>query len=176
MKARVILAVVGLVVALALTACGGTTPAACLKQANTSPGTVGGGPVSIATDHSIYAPGDLIQATITNHLPTTVAVDSMGGADVCPYFLLQRSTADDWQNMPACVPQGGDAAPPASGEQRITPGASFSSFVGIRAELPAGTYRLWIDSYRVYGAQGRVTSRGTTESATFQVCACRVCA
>lgn len=175
MKVRVIWAIAGLAIALILAACGGTTTAQCPQQANTSPGTVSAGQVSIATDHSVYAPGDTIEATITNHLPTTVVVNNDRFTARCPYFVPQLQVGNDWQDRSACNPIGGDTQP-HNAQQRIAAGASFRSFVGLPAAPTTGTYRLWISSYSIGDAQGRAAGVGTAESATFRVCACRVCA
>jgi hypothetical protein len=165
------LAVAALFLALALANCGGPT---CTQQVNTSPGTISAGQVSIATDHSVYAPGDELQATITNHLSTRITVNNYRYTNTCPYFALQMRAGNDWQDMPVCTPAGGDAAP-SNDEQLIAAGGSFSSAVGIHADLPVGTYHLWISRYSIGDAQGRAAGVGTAESATFQVCACRVC-
>jgi len=172
MKGRVIWAVAALFVALALVSCGGPT---CTQQANTTPGTISVGQVTIATDHSIYAPGDELQATITNHLSTGVVINNYGYTNRCPYFALRMRAGNDWQDMPVCTPAGGDMAP-SNDQQLIAAGGSFSSAVGIHADLPSGTYRLWISSYIIVNAQGGNAGGGTAESATFRVCACRVCA
>lgn len=157
-----------LLVALALANCGGAT---CSQRVNTSVGTEGVGPVSVTTDHSVYAPGEGIHATITNHLQQTIVVNNYDFTAYCPYFVLQMRAGNDWQNMFACQSSSGDTQP-RNEPQRIAAGSSFASIVGLRSDLPAGTYRLWISSYQVFDAQG---SSGTTESATFRVCACAVC-
>ena len=172
MKAGVLSSVAGVAVALILAACGGKT---CTQQANTTPGTISAGQVSIATGHSVYALGDVLQATITNHLSTGIVINNYIYTDRCPYFALEMRAGNDWQDMHACPPMGGDTQP--SNHQRlIAAGASFSSGVGIYADLPAGTYRLRTLYRIVDPIKGGVTDTGTAESATFQICACGVCA
>ncbi|MGZ3676334.1 MAG: hypothetical protein ACXVCO_18680, partial [Ktedonobacterales bacterium] len=164
MRVSVTLTVAGLVVAaLVLAACSETTLPQCPKQANTTPGTISAGQVSIATDHSIYAPGDTIRATITNHLSTGIVINNYMYTDRCPYFALQMRAGNDWQDMHACPPMNGDTQP-GNHQRLIAAGAAFSSGVGIHADLPAGTYRLWISSYSIGDAQGRAAGVGPTES------------
>ena len=165
----------GLVVAALVLAACGTTTISCRHVTNTSPGIAIAGPVSIATDHSVYAPGEVVQATITNHLSTGIVINNYMYTDRCPYFALEMRAGNDWQDMHACPPMGGDTQP--SNHQRlIAAGASFSSGVGIYTDLPAGTYRLRTLYRIVDPIKGGVTDTGTAESATFQICACGVCA
>lgn len=165
---RVRLAVVALFVGLALASCGGPT---CTQQINTSPGTIGTGQVFIVTNHSVYAPGDLIVATINNRLHVPIRINNIGATAVCPYFVLQLRADNAWQDIYECVVGGGDTQP-RDDPKTIAEGGSFTSGVRLHTDLPTGTYRLLLGSYTTLDG---VVGSGTAESATFRICACGVC-
>lgn len=172
---RLTVACVAAAVVLILAACGGTTTARCPHLVNTSPGTVGTGQVSIATDHSVYAPGDAIWATITNHLSMSIFINNDNFTADCPYFVLQMQVGQGWQEMSACGPRSSETRT-HNAQQRIAAGASFRTGVGLFSS-PTGTYRLWLASggYIIDDENSGGANRGTAASATFRVCTCAVC-
>ena len=88
MRYRLILSLALLALVLTVTACGEAS--ACPPRPD-SPGTFAGWPVSIATGHAVYAPGELPRVTIANLSSDDILTTERGSAgNFCPPVALQR--------------------------------------------------------------------------------------
>src|SRR5258707_8898743 len=114
--------------ALVLTACGEAS--ACPPRPD-SPGTYAGWPVSIETDHTVYAPGESPHVTIANLTPDDILTTPRGSQGVmCPPVRLQRLEGEQWQEGYDCVSVGsGDAPMPITGFAIARGRAEFSTHV-----------------------------------------------
>ena len=126
--------------ALALAGCGSLTGG---NAVNTSAPTITNGPVTIATDHSAYAPTDVMHITIENHLTTAIyAFDTHAS---CSILGLETMQAGLWTPSDALhCPLGR-----ATMIVKIEPGGKYTASVGARVmsignsrSLPNGSYRL----------------------------------
>ncbi len=132
----------GAIALCALAGCGVTTSGGSDQAANTSPGTVSSGPVTIATDHTIYRPHDENQVTVTNTLATAIYAEDTQAS--CSILALQAQNGATWggSNAARC-PLGRPAAVVA-----IAAGAKYTASIHAgelspRSGLfPIGTYRL----------------------------------
>lgn len=137
------LLLVGAALSLALVGCG--------AQGATSGGagpTQSTGPVTIATDHSAYAPMDPIHITISNHLSSPIyAYDTQAS---CSILGLEMQQAGQWAPANALhCPLGRVALPvkiAAGADYRVTIGATVSH-IGAASPLANGTYRLALAYY-----------------------------
>jgi len=114
---------------------------------NTSPTTVSNGPVSIATNHSEYAPTDIIQATVTNKLTKPIyAFDHQAS---CSIFSLQFQRSGQWipisQSQPGVA---GCARGTATGLIAIQPGASYTAHI-MAGYLRQGDHHFSLGKYRL---------------------------
>ena len=123
--------------ALVLTACGEAS--ACPPRPD-SPGTYAGWPVSLATDHAIYAPGESPHVSILNLTPDPIlSTPPQGCCEFCPAVLLQRLVGYEWQEVNVCVPAGGDnpagnrGIPIARGLSPVRPPVPLASPAGTRS-------------------------------------------
>src|SRR5260221_14277091 len=99
--------------ALVLTACGEAS--ACPPRPD-SPGTFPSGPVSIETDHTVYAPGESPQVSILNLTPDPIlSTPPHGYGEVCPPVALQRLVAVEWQDLNVWTFSGGGNPGPNHG-------------------------------------------------------------
>src|SRR5260221_10831632 len=105
MRYRLILSLALLALVLTVTACGEAS--ACPPRPD-SPGTFPSGPVSIETDHTVYAPGESPQVMILNLTPDPIrSTPPQGYGEVCPPVALQRLVGVQWQEVNVCVHVGG---------------------------------------------------------------------
>lgn len=157
-----------LLLALALAGCGNLTGG---TSVNTSAATLTTGPITIATDHSAYAPTDAMQITIQNNQPAAIyAYDTQAS---CSVLTLEVQKNGQWVASNALHCPLGRAAMAV----KIAPGAKYTASVGARvmsigqsASLPAGTYRLALSYYDapLSGASNAPTAT-TIYSATLTV-------
>ena len=118
--------------ALVLTACGEAS--ACPPRPD-SPGTFPSGPVSIETDHTVYAPTESPQVSILNLTPDpSLTTPRQGYGDVCPPVALQRLVGEQWQEVNDCVHVGGGdnvqpdrGIPIARGQSPVRPPVPLTS-------------------------------------------------
>jgi len=109
MRYRLIPCIALLALVLTVTACNEAT--ACPPRPD-SPGTYAGWPVSLATDHAIYAPGESPRVTIANLTPDDILTTQRGSpGDWCPPVALQRLMGDQWQEANDCVHVGAETQP-----------------------------------------------------------------
>lgn len=153
-RSRSLLALLALCAAALIAAgCGLTSGAG--SQANSSPPTIAGGLVTIATDHSTYAPTDGIHVTVVNHLTTSIsAYDTRASCSILGLQVMRDGT---WQSATvARCPLGRVALP-----VKIAPGGSYSATItaGYKGQpgamsFPDGQYRLVLS----YSAPGTPAS------------------
>jgi len=158
--------------ALVLTACGEAS--ACPPRPD-SPGTYAGWPVSIATDHTVYAPGESPRVTIANLTPDDILTTQRGSpGDWCPPVALQRLVGDQWQEVNDCVHVGGGdnvqpdrGIPIARGQSPVRPPVPLTS---------PGTHR-FVLSYGPLNRKGLCPCPPPTivYSAVLRVCTCCIC-
>jgi hypothetical protein len=163
-----------------LAACSsGTTTTSCRRLPNTSPGTAHPGQVDVATDHSVYAPGDTMQITVTNHLNLILFFHGDYGA--CPFFGITGVSAGADTSVDTCPPYRGEAAPPMPDLTYLRPGTSVRVQLQIPTPVTPGTYQLGA-AYQSSGPDGRPPNgaardgTGSIFSAPFHICVCAVCA
>jgi len=157
--------------ALVLTACGEAS--ACPPRPD-SPGTFPSGPVSIETDHTVYAPTESPQVSILNLTPDPIlTTPRQGYGDVCPPVALQRLVGEQWQEVNNCTYAGGGNPSPDKG----IPLARGTSPVRPPVPLTSpGTYR-FVLSYGPLYPKGLCPCPPPTivYSAIVYVCTCGGC-
>jgi hypothetical protein len=140
---------------LLLTACGSASNAD--SGTNTSSGTQTNGPVSIATDHSVYGPSEPIQVTVLDKLSTPIyALDTKAG---CSILDLEVQVNGTWQATSAArCPLGRPAM-----VVRIDAGKAYTTTIqaGSPSVFPAGTYRLLLN-YSITASGTSILSNPTT--------------
>src|SRR5260221_2869260 len=110
---RLIPCIALLALVLTMTACGEAS--ACPPRPD-RPGTFPSGPVSIETDHTVYAPGDSPHVMILNLTPDPIrSTPPQGYGEVCPPVALQQLVGVQWQEVNLCVPACGDNPSPDPG-------------------------------------------------------------
>ncbi|HKB49490.1 MAG TPA: hypothetical protein VKC57_17410 [Ktedonobacterales bacterium] len=158
--------------ALVLTACGEAS--ACPPRPD-SPGTYAGWPVSLTTDHAVYAPGESPRVTIANLTPDDILTTQRGSpGDWCPPVALQHLAGEQWQEANDCVHVGGgDAAIQSKGLPIAHGRAESSTQVALAAP---GSYR-FVLSYGPLNRKGLCPCPPPTivYSAVLRVCTCGVC-
>jgi hypothetical protein len=96
MKWRASFGILSLCIVLALAGCGtGTHPCPSSTATSSVPPTHSAGPVTIDTDHSIYAPDGPMQLTFTDHLSAPVVLDPRIYAG-CLWFEAQQQVRGTW--------------------------------------------------------------------------------
>lgn len=149
----------------------------CFSEGSGGPPTTTTGPVTISTEHSVYATSDTIPVTITNHLNTPVALLSAASASgTCPLFGLEKLGVG---TMTPCY--SGEAAPSVSGTTLSANSFTIVDFDSAHLATPLtdGTYQvdtLWVPA-PIRGISWSDASRHATgiASQTFRVCTCRSC-
>lgn len=147
----------------------------CFSQGSSGPPTTTTGPVTMSTDHSVYAPSDTITVTISNHLNTTIVLLS-AASETCPIFVLSKL---GYGPLTPCH-EGRDVGPsvaqtsvPANG----TGGVSFDS-ANLAIPLTDGTYQVetqWVP-FPLRDSPSDASRHATSiASQTFRVCTCRIC-
>ena len=134
-----------LLLALALAGCGNLTGG---TSVNTSAATLTTGPITIATDHSAYAPTDTMKITIQNNLTTAIyAYDTQAS---CSILTLEVQQSGQWVASNALHCPLGRAAMAV----KIEPGGKYTTSIGARVmsigqshSVPEGTYRLALNYY-----------------------------
>ena len=173
MRYRLILSLALLALVLTMTACGEAS--ACPPRPD-SPGTFPSGPVSIETDHTVYAPGESPHVMILNLTPDPIlSTNPEGYDDICPAVRLQRLAGEQWQEVNVCVHiGGGDNVQPDHGIP-IARGLS-----PVRPPVPLtspGTYRFVLSYGPLYPKPPCPCGDPPTivYSAIVYVCTCGVC-
>ncbi|SRR5258706_9694876 len=168
---RLIPSITLLALVLTMTACGEAS--ACPPRPD-SPGTYAGWPISIATDHAIYAPGESPLVTVANNSPDGILTTAHDGYGLsCPVVRLQQLVGEQWQEIDDCHSAGSLGNPPPNRGIIITRGrAEISAHV----PLPApGTYR-FVVSYGPSQPHSCPCPPPTiVYSAIVYVCTCGVC-
>lgn len=156
-----------LLLALALVSCGSVTGG---NAVNTSAPTITNGPVTIATDHSAYAPTDAMRVTIENHLTTAIyAFDTQAS---CSILSLEVMQAGLWTPSDALHCPLGRVAMIV----KIEPGGTYTTSVGARVaninqsrSLPNGSYRLVLRYFSSPPTGAAQTQSTPVNSATLTV-------
>ncbi|HEU0028485.1 MAG TPA: hypothetical protein VFQ25_15335 [Ktedonobacterales bacterium] len=156
-----------ILLALALAGCGDLRAGSAV---NTSESTITTGPVTIATDHSAYAPTDTMNVTIVNHLAQAIyAVDTQAS---CSILSLEVQQAGQWGSSDALHCPLGRAAMIV----KIEPGATYTVSVGAGVmsigkshALPNGAYRLVLRYYTTPPSGATQPTATAINSATLTV-------
>lgn len=134
-----------------------------------NPGTITSGQVTIATDHTIYAPAEDIHVTVTNHLSEDIyALDTQAS---CTILGLEQQINGAWQGSNASRCLMGRRAQPlkiGSGQTYIAtirPGAPGVA----NAAFPTGTYRMVLIYSDSQAGLGMHSSTTTIYSAALMV-------
>lgn len=158
-------------VLLLLAACGSNNAAVCIPAKNISPPMETHGEVAFATDHSIYAPGELMVASVTNHL--RAEIKSQPVASNCPHILLERQVNSSWQPVPVCPPlPGGDTQVGTYQPILLRSGQTYTATIHTGYATP-GIYRVAM-SYQVEPSRNAYEYE-TAYSNTIQFCTCGKC-
>jgi hypothetical protein len=156
-----------ILLALSLAGCGNL---AAGTWANTSAPTITTGPVTIATDHSAYAPTDTMKVTIINHLAQAIyAFDTQAS---CSILSLEVQQSGQWARSDALHCPLGRAAMMV----KIEPSATYTASLGARVTsiaknraLPDGSYRLVLRYYTAPPSGANQAPATTVNSATLSV-------
>ena len=162
-------AAVAVLALVALAGCAQTAGADAASTPNTSPPTHISGPIDISTDHSVYAPTEVISVTITNSLSKPIiAYDTQSG---CSILALQRQQGGVW--LPASAahcPLGRVAAPitiQAGGTYKAAIQPAYPGLPSMSGEryFTPGTYRLALNYY--FAPLGSASGHGGTGTQLF---------
>ena len=158
------------------------------RSASATPdaGTLTGDPVSIATDRTVYAPGDYVHVTLTNHYDFMIWIE--GANFGCPLVDMQQLQGIEWAQVDVCAHPGqGDEeqGPPVgwvNAGQSVQVDLSMgndnpTSDAEYPKPFPKGTFRAavhywWSDRY---GHETGPHEGYIGYSDLFRVCSCRVC-
>jgi hypothetical protein len=172
MRYRLIPCIALLALVLTVTAC--NEASACPPRPD-SPSTSSGGPVSIETDHTVYAPGESPQVSILNLTPDPIrSTPPQGYGEVCPPVTLQQLVGVQWQELNVCAYTGGGnpgrnhGIPIARGLSPVRPPVPLTS---------PGTYRFVLSYGPLYPKPPCPCGDPPTivYSAIVYVCTCGVC-
>jgi hypothetical protein len=134
-----------------------------------NPGTLTSGPVSIATDHTTYTPGQGIQVTVKNQLGKAIyALDTRAS---CSILSLQQQVNGAWQgaNVARC-PLGRIARQVMIGNGQTYTATIQPGEPGVKnAAFPGGTYRLVLAYATSAGEPASLSLLTTIYSATLTV-------
>jgi hypothetical protein len=168
------LAIPAFLLSVALTGCGG---AGCASARASGPATVSSGPVTIALDHSIYAPEGNIQVTVMNHSLVGVVVFWHITLNCLPLYISSQSG-------PAANSQGqycyGTEADAGYWNQPLASGRFTGDTIGLGAQgllhitLSPGTYQIAMP-WAIVADHGVASSTGQAISQPFCICACATC-
>jgi hypothetical protein len=171
---RVVIVGLGIVL-LWSAACSTASSTAVCGNRPYSPPTQTNGPLSIATDHNVYAPADVMVVVLTNHVQPDSVV--MGLSRYCPYVALQQLQGTTWKPVAICFPEDISEANPGTPALRLGPEQSYTihlvdmteSTTPTRRPFPTGTFRLVV-TYRPGLDRGAVAY-----SDDVWVCTCGTC-
>lgn len=150
--------------------CGGRTD---------SPATRMNGPLTIATDHTVYAPTDVVVVAITNHVQPESVVKAR--STYCPYVAMQQLQGSTWEPVDICFPEDTAEAPIGPRPLDLGPEQSYTihlvdrtvSTTPTRRPFPTGTFRLVV-TYQPAVAGG-FGSQTVAYSDDIWVCTCGTC-
>ncbi len=157
-----------MLILFALCSCGSTF---INNGGNSDSGTSTGGPVSISTNRTTYAPTDSIEVSITNHMQMSIfAYDTRAS---CTILGLQVQANGVWQDTQVARCSLGRPAMRVeiAANKTYTATIKAGSQGVTQADFPAGTYRLVLTySTSATGLSQQTNQNGTTiYSATFNV-------
>lgn len=154
-----------------LSACG-SNATVCIPGNNSSPPIQTQGEVAFATDHSVYAPGELMMASVTNHL--RVEVKSQSLPSNCPPILLEHLVNNAWQTVAVCAPPSdkGDTYNATYQSLFLRSGQTYTVTLHTGYATP-GTYRIAM-LYQV-APYKNAHEYVTAYSNTIQFCTCGKC-
>lgn len=165
--------------ALVFTGCGAGP--LCISSRPSSLATVSPGPVTIGTDHAVYAPSDTIVVSITNQLDQPIyLVSQYSASETCPAIQLVK--VDHGQSIPMNPCFTTEAAPSIDISSIAALGTGGDRFddANLTVPLTDGTYQVYTHyvSYPPYGVHAVNTGHPGIGlvSPTFQVCTCGNCA
>ena len=136
--------------------------ALCGCGGNTNPGTSTSGPVSISSNRTTYASTDSIEASVTNHMQTSIfAYDTRAS---CTIFGLQVQANGTWRDAQVARCALGRHAMrveiPANKTYTATIKAGFQSIS--QAAFPPGTYRLVLTYFTSATGSAQQPGQNTT--------------
>lgn len=145
------LGIFGVILLLALSACGSTAAQSTstgTSGTNTTLPTQSTGPVSIRTDHSAYAPTDIITALVNNGLAAPIYTYDFKAS--CTILSMQQQTSNGWQDISQLNAPRLAGCPLGRPTMQVTIAPGASNTAAIRAgylrqgdaAFPTGTYRL----------------------------------
>jgi hypothetical protein len=155
----------------------GCGSAGCASSSPRGPATVSSGPVTIALDHSIYAPDSAIQVTVTNRSRVGVMVFWHITLNCLPFYLSPQRGSSTGLLDEYCYTTEADAG---YRNQGLASGSSISYTIGLastqffRTLLSPGTYRL-VTPWAVVTDHDVAISTGQAMSEPFRICTCATC-
>jgi hypothetical protein len=186
MKWRASCGILSLCIVLALAGCGtgaaaGTHPCPSSSATSSGPPTHSAGPVTIDTDHSIYAPDAPMQLTFTDNLSTDVSLDTTYFDSGCLFFEAQPQVNGSWSSNLSrfCPPLSSSAEtrpppflPGLNSHQSWTYRLGANAIGTYRVHLAPGTYR-WFMTYT--SLPDFKLRRVVATSQPFRICTCATC-
>ena len=150
-----------------LSGCGNNCP-----DRPSGPATRANDPISIMTDHSVYAPDQLVNVTFVNHLSS--AVQSAPAWSGCQVEIIMQQDHSVGNDVAACGSPKADQGPSRRPIQ-IAPGQTAEASAYISDNASAGTYHV-LFQYITLPIPPPTPSNYRLQyipvySATFQVCA-----
>jgi hypothetical protein len=165
-----------LLLLLALSGC--ATSATCPSSATgTGPPTISDGPVTIATDHSVYAPDSNIQVTVMNHSRIGVMPFWHITLNCLPFYISSQSVPAANAQGQYCYSTEADAG---YWNQTLAPGRFTGYTIGLGAQglvpivLSPGTYQI-STPWAIVTNDDVATRTGQAISQPFRICTCATC-
>ena len=175
-----------LLLLLTLAGCGtgaasGTHPCPSSSATSSGPPTHSTGPVTIDTDHAVYAPDAPMQLTFTDNLASDVVLDTTEYDAGCLFFEAQSQVNGSWSSNLSrfCPPVSSHAdtrpppfAPGLNSHQSWTYKVDATAISTYHVHLVPGTYR-WFMTYT--SIPDDKLRRVVVTSHPFRVCTCATC-
>lgn len=156
----------------------------CFSEGPGDAPTMTTGPVTIGTDHSVYATSDTITVTITNHLDQPILLVSQLGH--CQQVVLANISGNGGRGLLMNPCHDSEAAPTINTSKLLAGDSEIDTLSSSNLDTPLtdGTYEVSVRylappptgplTVGQLNAIAGVRSTGTT-SPTFRVCTCRIC-
>jgi hypothetical protein len=171
-----------LLLLLVLAGCGGAF--GCTSAGPRGPATTASGPVTVTLDHSIYAPADEIQVTVSNRADAPIDAFWHMARNCLPFY-VQEQVNGEWPakgTLYCFNPEQirGDAGPSSYQDIYIARGGFYPYNIASQdkdaygfGRMP-GVYRL-AAPYALLGNYNLPVQYGIAISEPFRICACATC-
>lgn len=172
--------IIGVGIAVLCSACSSTSTVVVCGTRPHSPATLTNGPLTVATDHTLYAPTDRIVVVITNHIEP--GIQGTAQSRYCPFAAMQQLQGTTWVPVSICFPEEAGEAPTVPPTLVLGPEQSYTihlvdmtvSTIPAPRPFPTGTFRLVV-RYSAAFAHG-LEPPTVAYSADIHICTCGSCA